>query len=89
MSPKNEAELLAVLALVGQLGFIMAGSILGGLLAGVYLDRWLGSGPVLTIVLLLCGIGGGFVAVYRLVMRAVGGETEQEGGRNQTDRGQR
>ncbi len=77
MPLKGSAELLATLAIVGQLGFIMVGSIGGGLLAGVYLDRWLGSAPLLTIVLLFSGIGGGMATAYCLVMKTVSGKRKE------------
>jgi F0F1-type ATP synthase assembly protein I len=56
------------LALVGEVGFILAVCIGGGLLAGVLLDRWLGSSPALTLVLLLAGIAAGFLQVFRLLL---------------------
>ncbi|MGD2175873.1 MAG: AtpZ/AtpI family protein [Candidatus Brocadiaceae bacterium] len=71
MSPRDTTELLTLLALVGQLGLIMAGTVVGGFLAGMYVDQWLGTGATFKVILLLAGIGGGMVAVYRLVMKAV------------------
>jgi F0F1-type ATP synthase assembly protein I len=71
MLPKDSGQMLSTLALVTQLGFIMAACVLGGLLGGMYLDRRLDTAPVLTIVLLLAGVGGGMVSIYRLVMRTV------------------
>ena len=44
---------------MGEVGFILVASIGGGLLAGVLLDRWLGTGPALTLVLLFAGIAAG------------------------------
>jgi ATP synthase protein I len=59
---------LKYLALVGEVGVVIAASIGGGLLAGVLLDRWLGTGPVLTVVLLLAGIAAGFLQMFRLLL---------------------
>ncbi|MBN1916999.1 MAG: AtpZ/AtpI family protein [Verrucomicrobia bacterium] len=59
---------LKYLALVGEIGLVIAGSIGGGLLAGVLLDRWLGTSPVLTVVLLLAGIAAGFLQMFRLLL---------------------
>ena len=56
------------LALVSEVGLILVACIGGGLLAGVLLDRWLGTGPALTLVLLLAGIAAGFLQVFRLVL---------------------
>ena len=69
----DTADVLTTLVLVGQLGFIMVGAILAGFLVGNFLDEQFGTGPVFTIVLLLSGIGGGMVAVYRLVMHTLTG----------------
>ena len=71
MSAEDDGGLLPTLAVVGQLGLVMAGCILAGFLLGMLLDRRLHSSPALTIALLLAGIGGGMVVVYRTVMRSV------------------
>jgi len=79
MQCSGNGGVLPTLAAVGQFGLIMAGSTAGGLLAGVYLDRLLGTGPVLTLLLVAVGVGGGMVAVYRLAMRVVGGRSGRQG----------
>ena len=56
------------LALVGEVGLVLVACIGGGLLAGVLLDRWLHTGPVLSLVLLFAGIAAGFLQVYRLLV---------------------
>ena len=83
MPSDGNGRVLSTFALVGQLGFVVLGSILAGFFLGMYLDHLFNSGPVLTIVLLLAGIGGGLVAAYRLVMAATGDEpphSHQQGG---------
>ncbi len=77
MSEEEPVNIAATLALVGQLGLIMAACIVGGLLVGYYLDGLLGTGYALTVALILLGIGGGMVAVYRLVMKTI--ETTGDG----------
>ena len=82
MPSDGSGQLIPTLALIGQLGLIMVLCVLGGFLAGDYLDRQLNTDRILTVVLLLAGIAGGMLAVYRLVMRAVEGdqrEREQRG----------
>jgi ATP synthase protein I len=59
---------LRYLALVGEVGLILVVCIGGGLLAGVLLDRWLGTSPAFTLVLLLAGIAAGFLQVFRLLL---------------------
>jgi len=71
MPSEGREDVLVILTMVGQLGLIMVGAVAGGLLAGFYLDRWLGTGPLFTIALTAAGIGGGMLAVYRMVMKAV------------------
>ncbi len=56
------------LILVSQVGLTMAGSILLCFAGGYYLDRWLDSKPLFTIVLLLAGIVGGGYTAYRQIM---------------------
>lgn len=71
MLPKDSGQMLSTLALVSQLGFIMAACVLGGLFGGMFLDRHFRTTPVLTVVLLLVGVGGGMVSIYRMVMRTI------------------
>jgi ATP synthase protein I len=51
------------------LGIAMPMSIALGLGAGVLLDRWLETGPALTLVFLVLGIAAAFVTLYREVKR--------------------
>jgi F0F1-type ATP synthase assembly protein I len=69
--PEDSGQILATLALISQLGFIMVACVLGGFLGGRYLDDALGTKRLFTVVLLLCGIGGGMVVIYRLVMKTI------------------
>jgi F0F1-type ATP synthase assembly protein I len=71
MRPDGRGQSMAALALIGQLGFIMVACILGGFLVGMYLDRQLGTSPLVTILALLAGVAGGMVAVYRLVVKSI------------------
>ncbi|TXF91530.1 AtpZ/AtpI family protein [Neolewinella aurantiaca] len=41
------------------MAFQMIGIILAFVFGGVYLDRWLETGPVFTVVLSLVGVAGG------------------------------
>jgi hypothetical protein len=60
---------LSALGLVGQLGLVMSLPIVGGVLAGVYLDGWLGGGGALVAVGVLVGIGAGIAGVYGILKR--------------------
>lgn len=57
------------LALVSQVGFTMAGSIILFLLAGFFLDRLLGTGGLFTAVLTVLGVVGGGYTVYRQILK--------------------
>ena len=71
MPSDGNGQELPTLALVGQLGLIMVGSILLGCLAGRLLDGWLGTDPIFMIVMILAGVLGGMFAVYRTVSRFI------------------
>lgn len=55
------------LQIIMQIGLTMAGSIAFGLFAGIYLDKWLGTKGIFTIMLMIYGIAGGFYVVYRQI----------------------
>jgi F0F1-type ATP synthase assembly protein I len=78
MRSRDVADTMSALALVTQLGVIMFACILVGLLGGRALDAWLNTGPWLTITLVLVGVGGGMVAVYRMVMKVVAAPREPD-----------
>jgi len=59
----------AALGLVAQLGMIMAAAVVAPLLAGLWIDRRLGTAPVLTLLLMVLGIAGGAWACYRRIIR--------------------
>ena len=46
------------------LGFEFAGIVVAGVIAGYYLDGWLHTAPLFTLLLTLAGMGG---ALYRLL----------------------
>ena len=56
------------LSVVMQIGLTMAGCICFCFFVGLYLDRWLGTGGILTVVLILIGIVGGGNVVYRQII---------------------
>ena len=69
-SPKDpEVRGLRALALVGQLGLVMALCIAGGVAAGVFIDRRLGGTGAFIVAGVLVGIGSGAYSAYRLLKR--------------------
>jgi F0F1-type ATP synthase assembly protein I len=79
---------MRALALVGQLGFTVAGGVVAGVAAGWALDRWAGTRAVFTIAGILVGLAGGALAAYRLLMGFTrdGGERD-DGKRNDGQHG--
>jgi F0F1-type ATP synthase assembly protein I len=65
---------LGGLATVG-ITFVVATA--GATIGGYYLDRWLGTSPVFTLLGLGLGIGTGFREFFRMIKRA--GEEERDG----------
>jgi ATP synthase protein I len=61
------------LGLALSVGSILAGNIVGGILAGYLLDRWLKTAPWLVVVGLVLGTAGAFAGVYRVMNRLGGG----------------
>jgi ATP synthase protein I len=56
------------LSVVMQIGLTMAGCICFCFFVGLYLDRWLGTRGILTVVFILLGIVGGGNVVYRQII---------------------
>lgn len=56
------------LSVVMQIGLTMAGCICFCFFVGLYLDRWLGTRGILTVVFILLGIAGGANVVYRQII---------------------
>jgi ATP synthase protein I len=52
------------------LGLEMALSVVIGMAVGYYLDRWLGTGPWLTVVWIGLGFAAGVRSLYRAAVRS-------------------
>lgn len=65
---KMYMEIANMLSLVSQIGLMILISILGCTFIGKFLDSKFGTGPVLTIIFLLLGIGGAFMSVYKTLI---------------------
>ena len=65
------------LRLVG-VGFYISGSIVLGVIAGLWLDSKLGTGPIMVIVGLLLGIVIAFYGVYRMILPLMGDKQNRE-----------
>lgn len=67
--PESQLSALTAIALVGQVGLIMAAAIGGGFLTGLYIDRWLGAGGLVLTIMILVGVAAGGYTVYRLIQK--------------------
>ncbi len=66
---EDKRQLYKSLGFLSSVGISLVASILIGLAMGVYLDRWLETSPLLTLVMLLIGVISGFRNVYILTTR--------------------
>ncbi len=64
---KNNKNFFDYIGLVTELGLSVVVSILIGLFAGLWLDRKFGFKGFFTIILLIFGVIGGFIAAYKLI----------------------
>jgi ATP synthase protein I len=81
-NPKKQTNLWAQLGLYTSLGFILPAGALVGCAGGWYLDRWLHTSPLLTVVMGFLGAAAGFIDVLRILGRA-----ERDADRNNANSG--
>lgn len=63
----NQRAWLHQFGVLSSVGITFVVSTALGLGMGIYLDRWLGTSPWLTLLCLLFGIAAGFVNLFRAV----------------------
>lgn len=68
---------VSALRLVG-VGFLIGGSILLGVVAGLWLDNKLNSTPTGVIIGLFLGLAIAFYSVYRLLLPFMGNKQDKE-----------
>jgi len=66
---EDKKELFKSLGFLSSVGISLVAAILIGLAMGYYLDQWLDTGPMFTLIMLLMGIISGFRNVYILTNR--------------------
>lgn len=57
------------LAMLASMGIAMVVSTFIGLVMGIYLDKYLGTKPWLTIIFLIFGIAAGFRNIYEMTRK--------------------
>lgn len=65
---KFEKDFVQSVAWASSLGFIIALSIIIGLVIGHYLDKWLNTKPYFTLIFMVLGIISGFYNVLRMLL---------------------
>jgi ATP synthase protein I len=79
---KKQTNLWAQVALYTSLGFILPASAIVGSAGGWLLDRWLGTTPILTVVLGFLGAAAGFIEILRIL-----GQAEKDADRDHSNSG--
>jgi ATP synthase protein I len=70
--PKRSGKgdnLWAQVGFYSSLGFILPAGAVVGCAGGWFLDRWLGTSPLLTVLLGFLGAAAGFIEVLRILSR--------------------
>jgi F0F1-type ATP synthase assembly protein I len=68
------------LSIVMQIGLTMAGCICFCFFIGLYLDRWLHTKGVLTVIFTILGVIGGGNVVYRQILEIIEPKKDEEKG---------
>jgi len=66
---EERKKLLKQLLHLSSIGISMVLAIVFGLVIGVYLDRWLGTEPWLTIVFLIFGVVAAFRNMFHIIRK--------------------
>lgn len=61
--------LFSALGLLGNVGLTLAGAVGIGMICGIGLDNFIGTGHLFTVVGGILGAAGGFLALYRKIMK--------------------
>ncbi|ABA87276.1 ATP synthase-associated magnesium import membrane protein AtpZ [Syntrophotalea carbinolica DSM 2380] len=75
---ENRQQLIKSIGFLSGVGISMVASTLIGLFMGYYLDRWLDTGPWLTLLFLGFGIAAGFRNIFILTRRELRRQQEDE-----------
>jgi len=76
---EDKRQLYKSLGFLSSVGISLVVSILIGLAMGIYLDRWLDTTPLFTLVMLLIGVISGFRNVYILTTRELKRQELEDG----------
>ena len=65
----EQSDLWEHVALFSGLGFVLFGCIGGGFLVGWFLDKWLGTVPIVTLIGSGLGLAGGVLELLQIMKR--------------------
>lgn len=82
---EDKRQLYKSLGFLSSVGISLVASILIGLAMGIYLDRWLDTSPLFTLIMLLIGIISGFRNVYILTTRELKRQELEDGKHGNND----
>lgn len=75
---EDRRQLYKSMGFLSSVGISLVASVLIGLTMGIYLDRWLDTRPIFTLIMLLFGIVSGFRNIYILTARELKRQEQQE-----------
>ena len=75
---EDKRQLFKSLGFLSSVGISLVVSILIGLAMGYYLDRWLDTSPIFTLIMLVMGIISGFRNVYILTKRELKRQQQED-----------
>ncbi|PLX96596.1 MAG: magnesium transporter [Desulfuromonas sp.] len=79
---EDKRELFKSLGFLSSVGISLVAAILIGLAMGYYLDQWLETGHIFTLIMMGFGIVSGFRNVYILTQRELRRQEREEQKRN-------
>ncbi len=74
----DKRQLMKSLSFLSSLGISMVAASFIGLFIGIYLDKWLGTSPWMTLIWLGIGIASGFRNIFILTRRALRDQDEDQ-----------
>ena len=75
----DQSDLWEHVALFSGLGFVLFGCIGGGFLIGWFLDKWLGTVPIVTLIGAGLGLAAGVFELLQILKRVEKRDREDDG----------
>ena len=69
-APRKQMSIWAQVGYYTSLGFILPAAVVGGFGLGWWLDRWLHTSPILSLILGVMGATAGIVEILMILSRA-------------------